>query len=135
MKGQRLEDTPIGQTPRSVDQESEGLPPPGSYWKVLTPDGTHPIDVHTKEGRYWGTGPKMLKKYAENLTGTVWGVIDPNGNFGMLSIHTVREEEDGTISIRPGDGSSNSVLISSPTPDGEPRWHGYIEHGEWKELG
>jgi hypothetical protein len=47
----------------------------------------------------------------------------------MLSIHTVREEDDGTISVRPGDGSSNSILIKYRA---EPTWwHGYIEHGVW----
>jgi hypothetical protein len=40
----------------------------------------------------------------------------------------VREHEDGTISVRPGDGSSNSILITGH--DGE-QYHGYIECGVW----
>lgn len=107
---------------------------PGDYWKVLTRDGSRPLDVHRSEDRYWGSSERMLTQYSQNLTGGVWGVITPQGNYGMLSIHTVREEEDGTISIRAGDGSSNSVKIGSPTSDGLPEWHGYIEHGEWSEV-
>lgn len=44
--------------------------------------------------------------------------------------HTVREHEDGTISVRPGDGSSNSILVTGH--HGE-TWHGYIEHGRFYE--
>lgn len=45
----------------------------------------------------------------------------------MLPVHTVREHEDGTISVRPGDGSSNSILVKQG--DGQ-QWRGYIDHGE-----
>jgi hypothetical protein len=77
--------------------------------------------------RYWGNISDAV--WAENLTGHVYGVLDPLGHYGMLSIHTIREEEDGTISVRPGDGSSNSILIKYRA---EPTWwHGYIEHGVW----
>jgi hypothetical protein len=125
MKGRRLPDRPIGGGPPEDAQ-------PGDYWKVLTHDGSRPLDVHNPEDRYWGTGPEALKHYAENLTGGVWGVIDPSGRYGMLSIHTVREEEDGTISVRPGDGSSNSIFIRGGS-ETTPEYHGYIEHGEWGE--
>lgn len=49
--------------------------------------------------------------------------------IGNLELHTVREHEDGTISVRPGDGSSNSILISGSRGR---KWHGYIEHGIWR---
>lgn len=52
--------------------------------------------------------------------------------IGWLKNHTVREHEDGTISVRPGDGSSNSILITSGR--GTESWHGYIEHGELYEA-
>lgn len=135
MIGRRLPDAPIGGNPYSDDWL------PGDYWKVLTrvhssiDDPARPLNVHTLEDQQWWNNTGTYDtRYDQNLTGTVWGVIDPLGNYGMLSIHTVREEEDGTISVRPGDGSSNSILISSSTPDGLPQWHGYIEHGVWKEV-
>lgn len=50
---------------------------------------------------------------------------------GRLEHHTVREEDDGTISVRPNDGSSNSIQITG----GQGReWHGYIEHGVWQAV-
>ncbi|WP_156718138.1 hypothetical protein [Nocardioides sp. Leaf307] len=65
-----------------------------------------------------------------NLTGGVWGFVSPDGiGISTLALHTVREHDDGTISIRPGDGSSNSVLHSG-APDGQ-TWHGYVEHNVW----
>ena len=84
---------------------------PGDYWKCLSSDGT-PVHVGSEQG---------------NLTGGVWMVCAPRGGVGTLVHHTVREEEDGTISVRPGDGSSNSILMTGGP--GAPTWHGYIEHG------
>lgn len=132
MKGRRLADTPIGGGPPKDAQ-------PGDYWRVLTrphsqsSEESRPLDVlnHPEDRRYWvGSGSTDDPKFAGNLTGGVWGVVDPAGRYGMLSIHTVREHDDGTISVRPGDGSSNSILIDGG-PETTPVWHGYIEHGEW----
>ncbi|WP_284536306.1 hypothetical protein [Nocardioides sp. T2.26MG-1] len=113
MQGRRLPDTPAGRLPDAWE--------PGDFWKVLTADGARPV---TPE-EYSGAG----RDYSGNLTGTVWFVVTPNGLLGGLSLHTVREHEDSTISIRPGDGSSNSVLIEGA---GGKSWHGYVEHGVWR---
>jgi hypothetical protein len=89
----------------------------GDYWKLLDADGT------------------PLKSDApSNLTGTCWMAVAPIGDgdgfaIGTLRLHTVREEDDGTISVRPGDGSSNSILMSRGASGAS--WHGYIEHGVW----
>ncbi len=48
--------------------------------------------------------------------------------IAWLRNHTVREHEDGTISVRPGDGSSNSILVIGHDSE---QWHGYIEHGRF----
>ncbi|MGA9860064.1 MAG: hypothetical protein WBQ18_19520 [Solirubrobacteraceae bacterium] len=75
----------------------------GDYWKVVDTDG-------------------MLVK---------WLVAVPMSyGFALANLvnHTVREHEDGTISVRPGDGSSNSILVTGH--HGE-QWHGYIERGEF----
>ncbi len=88
-------------------------PQPGDYWRCLRSDGS-PCKVGSEKG---------------NLTGGVWGIYPPRGGIGHLIHHTVREHEDGTISVRPGDGSSNSILVS-----GSGDWHGYIERGVWQEC-
>lgn len=111
--GRRLPDTVFGKLPDNVQ--------PGDYWKYLDESGKpmKPISKH----------PGQLKG---NLTKTVWGYFSPDGNgVGTLMIHTVREEEDGTISVRPGDGSSNSILHKGA---GATNWHGYVEHGTWNAV-
>ncbi len=105
LQGRRLPDTEGGWFP-------DGDIRAGDYWKVLGETSAAP----------------------SNLTGTVWFVVAPGPKPGQkmyarLTLHTVREEEDGTISIRSGDGSSNSVLVQRGPDE---LWHGYIEHGVWK---
>ena len=90
----------------------------GDYWKILGDDGLPRISLDPG-----------------NLTKTCWHVVVPLGKgygLGRLVKHTVREHDDGTISVRPGDGSSNSILVSKG--QGGPSWHGYIEHGEFQEA-
>lgn len=107
---------------------------PGDYWFVTVRDESpdYPRRLNVKEypqDRLWWANVDDAR-FDQNLTGWVLGVFDPAGRYGMLSIHTVREEDDGTVSVRPGDGSSNSILIkggNNPAPE----WHGYIEHGLW----
>ena len=105
IQGRRLPDAQFSEFP--LDKQ------PGDYWKVIDYD--------------------LGDAYPSNLTRTVWRFTSPDGNGdGLLMSHTVREEEDGTISIRPGDGSSNSVLHSGGGQD--LTWHGYVEHGLWTEC-
>lgn len=92
---------------------------PGDFWRYVTAEG-EPVKA----------GDDAQER--GNLTGGVWGVYAPRGGIGTLRLHTVREHEDGTISVRPGDGSSNSILQSAiGTGEG---WHGYIERGVWSEC-
>lgn len=82
---------------------------PGDYWKIANLTCVNPT----------------------NLTGTAWFVVAPCGAgfaIGRLEKHTVREHDDGTISVRPSDGSSNSIKITGAHGC---EWHGYIEHGVW----
>lgn len=121
MQGNRREDQPIGDLPTD--------PQPGDYWRVMTRDGSRPLDVRNDEDkRWWGD----TLDYSSNLTGGVWGIWTPFGQYGMLSIHTVRENEDGTINVVPGDGSSNSILVSGGY--NEKQYHGYIYNGDWQEC-
>src|ERR1700741_2936594 len=109
-QGKRLADTPFGDLPEGIE--------PGTYWKYLTRD----------TGRLLIADPK----YTSNLTGTVWSYMPPDGNgVGTLMQHTVREHEDGTISVVAGDGSSNSIMHTGAQ---DKSWHGYIDHGVWNEI-
>jgi hypothetical protein len=108
MTGRRCEDVRFGDLPDDCDQ-------PGAYWKYLDRETGEPMHV-TEDG---------------NLTGTVWGFCAPIGGIGTLRLHTVREHEDGTITVAPGDGSSNSILF---TGSHGRQWHGYIERGVWREC-
>lgn len=114
MQGRRRDDTRQGDLPPAIQ--------PGDYWKVLDKDGL-PLE----------------NEHPGKLTRHVWYVVAPGPNgpddhddwlLGNLANHTVREHEDGTISVRPGDGSSNSILIRRRGYN----WHGYIEHGIWRRA-
>lgn len=107
MNGRRRPDVVFGELPDDLR--------PGDYWKYLDRNGD----------------PKHVDRPG-NLTGTVWGIYTPDrgAGVGTLMAHTVREHEDGTISVRPGDGSSNSILQRGAGGT----WHGYIEHGVWREC-
>lgn len=112
MKGRRLPDTVFGELPDDIQ--------PGDFWKYLDrSDPSKPMDCGDRRAQNG------------NLTRTVWGHMAPTGSIGTLMSHTVREEEDGSISVRPGDGSSNSILHTSPE---DKTWHGYIEKGVWTEC-
>jgi hypothetical protein len=104
MQGRRREDTDRHDLPPEIQ--------PGDYWKVL-------VD-----------GEPALSENPENLTGTVWMFMAPHGSIGTLINHTVREHDDGTISVVAGDGSSNSILQTGA----QGSWHGYIDHGVWNEC-
>lgn len=55
----------------------------------------------------------------------IWVCTTPNGHHGNLGAHNVAEHEDGTITVSP------SILISDHTGE---LWHGYLEHGVWREC-
>jgi hypothetical protein len=110
MQGRRLKDCTLQEFPDDVQ--------PRDYWKVLNNDGSP-----TKSAD------------PNNLTGTVWYVAAPKNDgggymIGKLEHHTVREHEDGTITVAPGDGSSNSIFITRSSNS----WHGYIDRGRWYEV-
>lgn len=106
MQGRRLPDTELGDLPDDIQ--------PGDFWKILAPDG-----------KPW------LSDEPGNLTKTSWMISAPTGALGTLRKHTVREHDDGMISVRPNDGSTNSIAI---TGGDDSYWHGYIEHGVWQQL-
>lgn len=108
--GRRLPDALYAEVPEDAR--------PGDYWRYRSRKTGEPVVSAGSPGN-------------GNLTGGVWGIVAPSGAYGTLARHTVREHEDGTVSVRPGDGSSNSILVTGG--DGSV-WHGYIEHGVWREV-
>lgn len=54
-----------------------------------------------------------------------WLCVTPNGSGGNLSRHDVTVHPDRTITVSP------SILISRGS---ERDWHGYLEHGVWREV-
>lgn len=115
MKGRRRPDVPFGEIPDD--------PQPGDYWKYLDRKTGEVLKASDyADGHYDVSG---------NLTETVWGYYSPDGGgIGTLVLHTVREHADGTITVRPNDGSSNSIKHVS----GSKEWHGFIYRGEWKPV-
>lgn len=114
MQGCRRPDTLYSEIPHP-------WPQPGDYWRYVDENGEPKVSHGSMEASI----------AVGNLTGGIWGFCAPNGAIGTMSLHTVREHEDGTISVRPGDGSSNSILV---TGSSGPEWHGYIDHGIWEEC-
>lgn len=106
IQGQRLPDLDY------TEQYKARSDPPGAFRKVVG-------------------FPKSVTDYPSNLTGELWIVMTPNGLHGVLGAHTVREEDDGSITVKPGDGSSNSILVNGGDRGS---WHGYITKGLWWEL-
>lgn len=106
MHGRRRPDVRFGDLPMRAQ--------PGDYWRYLDRE----------------TGAPMQVDEPGNLTGGVWGIYTPDigAGIGTLMRHTVRENEDGTITVAPGDGSSNSILQQGAGGT----WHGYIERGVWR---
>jgi hypothetical protein len=103
--GRRRGTPPTGEVPPNLEK--------GDYWKLAYDDP-------------WS---EKARASASNLTGGAWRFyLGEELGLGLLVHHTVREHEDGTISVRPNDGSSNSILQHGSR---SVSWHGYIERGVW----
>lgn len=70
-----------------------------------------------------GNWPPANGSYFKGKTGD-WFAMTPNGMYGNLSAHKVTEHDDGTITVSP------SILVTGH--DGS--YHGYLEHGVWREC-
>jgi hypothetical protein len=84
------------------------------------------FDASIEEGVYW-------KVTVDGVT--CWQIrppgCDDNGLLGPqppASGHDVDEHDDGTITVEPKPGNSNSILCPLC------RWHGYIERGVWVQV-
>ncbi len=54
-----------------------------------------------------------------------WFCKTPNGLIGNLAGHSITVHEDETITVAP------SILVKEHTGE---TWHGYLEHGVWREC-
>lgn len=67
-----------------------------------------------------------------------WWICTPSGERGMLTLHDVVENEDGTITVDerppPADDPGNRNSILTFARDGSRGWHGYIDGGVWREI-
>lgn len=64
--------------------------------------------------------------YGRDASGTWWvRPPRPGLSMGSLDNHEVLEHEDSTITVSP------SLLYGG---QGSQTWHGYLEHGEWREV-
>jgi len=69
-------------------------------------------------------------EYGKNLETGEWFMRPPqsetfHSGMGNLNNHTVVEHNDGTITVSP------SILV---TGHHDKQWHGYLEHGIWREV-
>lgn len=86
--------------------------------------------------------PGGYAKHTLNHAGelrTCWWVHTPSGQQGMLVLHDVAENEDGTITIEvkpapPDDPGNRNSILFRPDSAGHAGWHGYIDAGEWREI-
>jgi hypothetical protein len=59
----------------------------------------------------------------------VWHGVTPTGLLCNFVMHKVTEHQDGTISVSP---SIRATGYSEAY--GRHTWHGYLEHGVWREV-
>ncbi len=79
----------------------------------------------------WDSLPYQPGDFFKDSNGE-WRGMTPNGLFCWLKNHHVEEHEDGMISVVPGPWGSNSILVHNGF--GKNEWHGFIEHGVWREC-
>lgn len=88
--------------------QAEGKIQPGDYGKVSD-------DPPTSSRWTW---------FVKAPDGVVFQLASPQRPDAAGRHHEVEEHEDGTITVEPRPGNSNSIL----SPCG---WHGYIHRGVW----
>ncbi len=75
-------------------------------------------------------GPHVLKPGEYGKWKGVWYARPPgDGDYlANLAGHNVSEHANGTITVQP------SILVSLGMDVNSPRWHGFLERGEWREA-
>lgn len=78
--------------------------------------------LQTAVGDFWDLLPGDYWRWAHG-----WAGICPNGLTANLLGHTVVEHDDATVTVSP------SILVTYDGADGKKEWHGFLEHGKWKD--
>lgn len=72
-------------------------------------------------------GDYCVRQEAADPRRSVAWVVTPNGNGpARLDGWELTEHEDGSITVSPS-------ILAEPA-GGMPGWHGYLEHGVWREV-
>lgn len=105
----------------------------GRRLEVMTNPETGRQDVNlnlpTEPGDY--AGP--IKGYTADRPAVffVLPVPEDHPDYGLRHIteppHSFHEEEDGTLTVSPS-------ILARRSPDSSPGWHGFLEHGVWREV-
>ena len=93
----------------------------GRKRSIVDPDTQLPTD--SVNGDYW----------KQHGIWYGWCPADGKRLLCNLANHTITEHDDGSITVAP------SILcgFQNPTDDGQRKigsWHGYLEHGVWREV-
>lgn len=92
-----------------------------------TTQGRRLPDATNLKGALFQPGDYQKVTFNDNFDQRVeWFCLPVRGMLGALGSHEVTEHEDGTITVSP------SILIESNDP--KQAWHGYLEHGVWREV-
>lgn len=76
-----------------------------------------------------GMLPLAEGDYGLNPRTGYWEVRPPGCHAGGIPYHDVTEHDDGTITVSP------SILLTDFDEKGEKVvWHGFLEHGFWREV-
>jgi hypothetical protein len=108
---------------------------PGARLELLENPETERVDINlnmpSKPGEY--AGP------VHGYTGDVpclffvLPVPEDHPDFGVRHItappHSINEETDGTVTVSPSILAVRGTSVDGPAP-----WHGYLEHGVWREV-
>ena len=75
--------------------------------------------LHLREGDY-GFDPSLNE----------WFIRPPGHHAGGIPHHEVVEHEDKTITVSP----SILLISTDEQEDDRDEWHGFLEHGVWREV-
>lgn len=84
------------------------------------------VELISQEGGFQSLSPGEYGRWTDGT----WYGCTPNDHGCNLGSHKVTEHEDGTITVSP------SIRVSYDKRSGEhvEVWHGYLEHGAWRNA-
>jgi hypothetical protein len=87
------------------------------------------------EARGWRLKPGEYSGPVVGYTGDLPALFfcKPNGALGHITSppHAFVEEDDGTLTVQPSISNLKRGDQTGETDDG---WHGFLEHGAWRQV-